>query len=108
MAIQAEILKLRKMGCLVEAIGRVTNQTTRPLTNAWAVISYFNERGDLLQTDSARLRQARLMPGQTARFRVIGPWNERMVRGRIQVSQRLAAEALQECTRDEATLESAT
>jgi hypothetical protein len=87
MTIQAEIVRLRKLGFLVETIGKVTNHTNSPIQGAWAVVSYFNGRGELIQTDRAPVKRSTLLPGQTSRFRAISPWNPDIVRGTIRVTE---------------------
>ena len=87
MTIQAEIVRLRKLASWVETIGEVTNHGNAPVHDAWAVVSYFDGRGELIQTDRAPIKRSTLLPGQTSRFRAIGRWNPDIVRGTIEVME---------------------
>ena len=87
MAVQARIVRMRQKGSYLEASGKVTNDTDRPLKDARAVVSYFNQQGDLIDTESVRIKQSILMPGETSAFKIFCLWDPAIARGRVQVSE---------------------
>ena len=65
------------------AEGQVKNITNLRLKNVIALVSWYNENGDFITSDSSHIEYTTLMPGQVSPFKVMADYNPQMKKATI-------------------------